>query len=106
MRTSKNEVYVAKTPEALLQEHLGWQVPIQGLRYWALGRYDPATTYTSQVDKLGNFTDLAQSGWNIRYRSYEPQQGLDLPGKVFMNTSDLDVRLIIDNWQFTPPKSG
>ena len=106
MHTSNNEVYVAKTPEALLQEHLGWHVPIQGLRYWALGRYDPAVKYTSTADSQGRFTDLDQSGWHIRYRRYESLDGIDLPGKVFMNTSDLDVRLIIDNWHAGLAKSG
>jgi outer membrane lipoprotein LolB len=98
MRTSGNEVYVAKSPEALLKQHLGWQVPIQGLRYWALGRYDPGQKYKGKSDPQGRFSDLKQAGWDIRYKRYLSLKGIDLPGKVFMNTADLDVRLIIDNW--------
>jgi len=107
LRTSKNEVFVARTPEALLKEHLGWQVPVQGLRYWALGRIDPQLQYESENDQLGRFNTLQQSGWDIRYKRYQTAQGIDLPGKVFMKRADLDIRLIIDNWQTgEPDKKG
>ncbi|NIN34367.1 MAG: lipoprotein localization factor LolB, partial [Gammaproteobacteria bacterium] len=35
--TAENKLYQAETPEILLQNNLGWSVPVDGLKYWVKG---------------------------------------------------------------------
>ena len=41
LRTGEGQEYAAGSQEELLYQHLGWSVPLSGLRYWMLGRTPP-----------------------------------------------------------------
>jgi len=88
-------------PEQLLAQQLGWRVPVNGLRYWAVGQAIPGEPAKVELDAAGRLAVLRQNGWHIRYRRYVDAAGFTLPGKIFMDNEGLDVRLVIDNWQTT-----
>jgi len=105
MRTSDNQVYVAATPEALMQRHLGWQVPLSGMRYWALGLPVPDMPARQQLDAQGRLQVLLQSGWEVTYHRYIRIGAQELPEKIFMKHRELDVRMIINHWDLPPSTS-
>jgi outer membrane lipoprotein LolB len=84
--------------ETLMQRHLGWQVPMGGLRYWVRGLPEPAPASREELDPSGRLSRLRQSGWAIEYRDYSAAGDLDLPRKLFMQTGQLEVRLLISRW--------
>lgn len=85
--------------EQLLRQRLGLQVPVNGLRYWAVGLVAPGEDYKEELDPAGRLTVLQQNGWRVRYRSYVAVKGFMLPGKIFLDHDGLDVRLVVDQWQ-------
>lgn len=89
--------------EQLLHQQLGLQVPVNGLRYWAVGLVAPDSDYREELDPAGRLAVLQQNGWRVRYRSYVSVQGVMLPGKIFLDHDGLDVRLVIDQWEAVGP---
>ena len=92
--------------ELLLRQRLGLQVPVNGLRYWAIGLVAPGSEYTQELSPDGRLAVLQQNGWRVRYRSYEAVKGFMLPGKIFLDHDGLDVRLVIDQWQVVGQQSA
>ena len=91
--------YHALRPEALLAAHLGWQVPVAGLRYWIRGLPAPSSREESrQLDVMGRLVALRQDGWKIRFERYTAVGALELPGRVVLESPPLAVRIVADQW--------
>ena len=99
LRTARGETYTAADPETLMADTLGWSVPLQGMRYWLLGRDDPqAGEGRHKLDPEGRLLTLAQGGWEVQYLSYLPESPLALPGKVQLGRGDLQAKVVISRW--------
>ncbi len=101
MRTSDGHVLEAANAESLLYQQLGWQLPLRKLRYWIRGVPAP-TSHNMPVlafDETGRLTHLRQSDWRIDYPAYRQVGELMLPRKVYLENTELSVRLVIDRWQ-------
>ena len=92
--------------EQLLRQRLGLQVPVNGLRYWAIGLVAPGSEYTQELGSDGRLAVLQQNGWRVRYRAYEAVKGFMLPSKIFLDREGLDVRLVVDQWQVVGQSAG
>jgi len=90
--------YRAKDTAELTQQVLGWRLPLDGLRYWALGVAAPATAAIPEVDAGQRLSRLTQDGWRIDYLGYKRVDGTDLPGKIVLQRDDVEVKLVIDAW--------
>ena len=98
--TAENKVYQADNPEILLQQNLGWSVPIGGLKYWIKGMPEPGVDMENLVvDKDGRMTDLQQSGWRISILRYSDFDGRQLPSKLFMQNDRFKLRLVVQDWK-------
>ncbi len=90
----------ATSVELLMQEQLGWSVPVEGLRYWLLGSPGPGLVPHQEIDGLGRLVELEQAGWQVRYQSYMNVNGIALPRKLELQNEQLRARLVIDSWLF------
>ena len=101
LRTADNRLLHADNPEMLLQQNLGWQVPVSGLVYWIRGLPEPdLDTEKLLLDKNGRASDISQAGWQVKYTNYMISKGYDLPEKLTMYHDNLRIRLIIQDWEF------
>jgi outer membrane lipoprotein LolB len=105
LQTSEGETLSAADPGLLLYQQLGWQVPVTSLRYWVLGLPAPGEAVET-LDPYGRLSHLKQSGWEIAFLDYETQQGVELPGRVFVSNPQAKVRLVIGEWQLAPVPGG
>lgn len=99
MLTSEGDRYTAETPEQLLEDVLGWQLPVSALRDWVRGlpyKGEPVTF--RKIDDDGHLLVLNQAGWQVEFLRYVPFAGQQIPDKVFIKRDDLSVRLVISNW--------
>lgn len=93
------EVYSAAAPEALMQSQLGWSLPLTGLRYWVRGITEPNGAIEQlNLDPEARLRDLQQSGWRVSVLDYRAVDMLELPGRLFMLSERLEVRMAIENW--------
>ena len=100
MTTADNRILNARNPERLLEDNLGWQVRLSGLRYWILGLPEPGVD-AEQVnfDNEGRLSDMQQAGWRVSVLRYIGTDGLQLPGKLFMHNDRFKLRLVIHEWE-------
>jgi outer membrane lipoprotein LolB len=103
LQTSDGESVRAEDPGLLLYQQFGWRVPVAALRYWVLGLPAPGEAQRS-LDEYGRLSHLQQSGWEIDFLDYENRQGIELPGRVFVNNHNAKVRLVIGDWQLAGPR--
>ncbi|SEJ21119.1 MULTISPECIES: lipoprotein insertase outer membrane protein LolB [unclassified Pseudomonas] len=96
--------YDAPDPETLLKDQLGWQLPVSHLVWWVRGLPAPDSKSRLTLDGDSRLSGLEQDGWQIEYLSYTEQNGYTLPERMKLHGQDLDVTLVIKDWQ--PRKLG
>jgi outer membrane lipoprotein LolB len=95
--------YQAENVEALMQQVLGWHLPLNGLHYWVLGL--PAADSQAHIerDERGQIILLQQDGWSVRYLRYGGTNANSLPTRLQLTRDGLQVQLLIDEWQWLQP---
>ncbi len=95
--------YQAENIETLMRQVLGWHLPLNGLHDWVLGL--PAAGSSAQIerDEHGQITLLKQDGWKVRYLRYADTSPGSLPMRLQLTREDLQVQLLIDEWQWLQP---
>lgn len=90
---------IAPTPEKLMQDQLGWSLPLANFRYW--GRAIPAPGISAQksYDSFGHLAQLNQQGWRIQYQSYQGVDELDLPKTIKLNNRNVQVKIVFKRWR-------
>ncbi|MFT6914079.1 MAG: outer membrane lipoprotein LolB [Motiliproteus sp.] len=98
--------YQADSPERLLYQQLGWEVPISQMPYWIKGLPAPQGDYSTRLDTLNRAQQLQQSGWTIDYLDYHNDLRPQLPRKIRLQRGDsLRLTLILKQWQTDLPTS-
>ncbi|HZP94312.1 MAG TPA: lipoprotein insertase outer membrane protein LolB [Burkholderiales bacterium] len=96
--TSEKKSYRSADVQELTREVLGWDLPLQGLQYWVLGRPDPAAPVMAQErDARDRLRRLTQGDWKISYLNYAGDG--PLPTAMALEYDRLRLRLVIDRWQ-------
>lgn len=86
------------SPEALLQAHTGYILPVSSLRYWVRGMPDPSMDYSVLLNEQGYPTHLRQQNWEITFQYFRDVGNYVLPRKVIMQNPDLKITLSIHDW--------
>lgn len=98
LTTSDQKTYTAQDAETLLLQTMGWSLPLRGLGHWVLGRPADGAFEAVDWDSEGRFTRLRQNGWEIEYSAYTAVNGISLPGKVFLKSPKLNLKLLVERW--------
>jgi outer membrane lipoprotein LolB len=84
---------------AQLQDRLGFELPLDNLRYWLLGIPDPNTPFELTRNAQDRAARLSQAGWNIEYDDYMPGDGDLLPKRLVLTRAEARVRIAVDRWE-------
>ena len=91
--------YQAASPEQLLQDQLGLHLPVSHLLWWIRGLPSPDSKSRLNLDGQSHLAQLSQDGWYVEYLSYAEQNGFWLPERIKLSGYDLQVTLVIKDWQ-------
>ena len=91
--------YEAPSPEALLEQQLGWQLPVSHLVWWVRGLPAPDSKSQLTLGDDSRLASLSQDGWQVQYLSYTEQNGYWLPERLKLHGKDIDVTLVVKDWQ-------
>ncbi len=91
--------YAAQDMESLMQQVLGWQLPLAGLRYWVTALPAPEGESHIERDASGKVSLLRQHGWEISYSRYAAETGDALPLRLQLRREEVEVLLLIDEWE-------
>ena len=95
-------------PEAVMQAHLGWSLPLAVMPAWVQGGPLAGISATGlQEDAQGRVTGFEQLGWNVLLERY---QGVpygvgdaagerQLPRRITATRDDARVRLVVSEWR-------
>lgn len=95
---ANNQKYTAQSASQLLQQQLGWQLPVNNLYYWVRGLPAPGSVNRIRYDRFHHITYLNQRGWRIHYLQYTGVGRYDLPSKIYLQNRYMSGRLIISRW--------
>ncbi|MDH5617054.1 MAG: lipoprotein insertase outer membrane protein LolB [Gammaproteobacteria bacterium] len=99
--TDKNgESTVLEDAELELRWRYGWTIPVNSLRFWALGIPDPAAAAVTELDDDGRLERLEQGGWIVEIARYQEGGGQQMPRILSATNPDTRVRMVIDRWLF------
>jgi len=97
------KVEQARTAEALMRGTLGFALPLDGLRYWVRGQTGPGDIAVRIVrDAAGRIESFHESGWDITIPVFSSSPLDALPRRIDVGSTELQVRLVIDQWQVAP----
>jgi outer membrane lipoprotein LolB len=91
-------------PERELELRFGWDVPLDSLRYWALGIPDPARPAETTLDGSGQLASMMQDGWDIAVNRYREAGGQPMPQRLTVTNDVTRVILVIDRWDIPGPR--
>jgi len=97
---SLNGAPPSDTVVAQLQDRLGFQLPLNNLRYWLLGIPDPRSAFELSRNGQDRALHLWQAGWSIDYDRYMPYDGDLLPARLVLRSADARVRFAVDRWEW------
>jgi len=86
--------------ELELRYRYGWTIPIESLRFWALGIPDPSAPAETELNASGQLQSLRQRDWSVSISRYDDGGGQLMPKMLTAENSDTRVRLVIDHWVF------
>jgi outer membrane lipoprotein LolB len=84
---------------AQLQEKLGFELPLDHLRFWLLGVPDPGAAFDLKRNAQDRASQLSQADWSIDYDRYMPVEGDLLPAHLVLTREGVRVRIAVDRWQ-------
>ncbi len=90
--------FISDSPEQLVLEHTGWNIPIHQLLYWVKGIPAPYGDSERTYNEYGTLKTLQQNQWNLEFYRYGEAMGTLLPQKIKITRDDLKVTLIIKEW--------
>ncbi len=97
LTTADQRQLSAADADTLVEQALGYPLPVNGLGHWLSGRaMHPDNARRSGIDTQGRPARLTENGWLIDYRYGDGQ----LPRQLTAQWGDLiEIRLIIEDWQ-------
>lgn len=90
--------WIAESPDQLVQEHTGWEIPINDLLYWIKGLPAPGEEAQMTHNALGTLATLEQNGWSLQFDQYAVSLGTLLPQRIRISKGELRVVVVVKSW--------
>ena len=88
----------AATPEALVYEQLGYDLPVAKLRYWIKGVPAPEGISTPSFNAENHLITLEQDGWTVQYLGYTNYATESLPTRIRIEKPPLRLDFVRLDW--------
>jgi len=99
LRTADNQILEDKDVALLMQQNLGWEIPVDALIYWIRGLPEPGTDAGGlDIDAQGRLAAIRHDGWNVTYENYTRVGAHELPARMTVQREQLKLRLGINKW--------
>jgi outer membrane lipoprotein LolB len=84
---------------AQLRERLGFELPLDELRFWLRGVPDPRAPSELKRNAEDRAAQWTQSDWTIDIDRYMPFDGDLLPAHLVLSREGVRVRIVVDHWE-------
>ena len=87
------KILTATSPEDLILENLGYELPVSYLEFWIRSLPSPNSESELEFNDLNNLSIIKQDGWEVRYPEVRQFSGITLPRRVEITRAANDIRL-------------
>ena len=99
LELSDDEVYVADSLDKLLIETIGWDIPVEALRWWVKGLPDPNYPFQASQADGDRLETLEQLDWRVEYRVFMAVESVFLPRRITASRGKEQIKLLIRQWR-------
>ena len=92
-------VQTSNQPKQFINHQLGMYVPLQSLRFWAIGLPESGHNYQKTAD------GFVQDGWLVAYKEMRKLGNETMPYKLAVSDARVKLKLIVDQWDLHEGKS-
>jgi outer membrane lipoprotein LolB len=90
---SGGDVLTANSPEELILQRLGYELPVSYLEFWIKGIPAPQSEADLSFNELNQLTVINQFGWSINYSDPRQYGSYTLPRRIELTRPENDIRL-------------
>jgi len=101
LELADGSTYQQPTVDQLVQQQLGWTIPVESLSWWVRGMAAPGKPQDMLFDEQGNLVRLDQDGWAVEFGTYRSFGGFDMPVRLTAKQADWKVKLVVRRWELT-----
>jgi len=99
LEEANGTVQEAEGVNALIQDRMGWRIPVDALQWWVRGLAAPGSIEDEKLDSAGLLISLDQFGWHVEFDRYDSIAGVALPKKLNARRDNYRVKLAIKRWR-------
>jgi len=89
---------ITESPETLLYQELGYELPVTELNYWIKGIPAPGLASGLSFGENNQLLQFSQAGWNIDYMAYTNYGTETLPTRIRIHKAPLRLDLTRLSW--------
>jgi outer membrane lipoprotein LolB len=101
LELADGSTYQENTVDELVQQQVGWKIPVENLSWWVRGMAAPGATQGMDFDERGNLVRLDQDGWIIEFGSYRTVAEFEMPVRMTAQKADWKVKLAVRRWELS-----
>ncbi len=87
-----------RSARELLQEHLGWDLPVTEMLDWIRG-LDRRQASSTERDERGLPKRLHQDGWEVSYAAWQMGDVVLMPRKIRAQQGESLIKLVLRRWE-------
>lgn len=95
----------AASPEELILQQLGYELPVSQLQYWIKGLPAPDSDAQLSFNELKQLSGIEQAGWTISLSDMRQYGSISLPRRVDLTRPRNDIRLRFFRLNWTAPQN-
>ncbi len=100
------EEVTANSPEELILQQLGYELPVSYLEHWIKGMPAPESPADLQFNDINQLTRLVQDGWTVYFEDLRQYGDFSLPRRVELTRPQNDIRLRFVGLNWTVPSEA
>ena len=99
LKTSDNLEYSDNDVLQVMQQNLGWDIPVDSLKYWIRGITGPEGSPTiTEIDEYGRLSIINEDDWTVNFQRYDHTMETVLPSRIELSRPGTQIRVIINRW--------
>ncbi len=99
LRLADGNEFFAPAVDELIQQQVGWSIPVAALQWWVRGLAAPGPVVERQLGAGGLLKRLKQFGWQVDFNRYGQESGVAMPTRMVARHNSNRVKLAISRWR-------
>jgi outer membrane lipoprotein LolB len=97
--TSRGAKLDGAAARAELERRLGFELPLDELRWWLLGLPAPGKSDVDALADTGEIRSFVQNGWRVSINARASALGFALPQRLTAERGGARLKLLVEQWQ-------